>query len=117
MAVLSTAEHVQKGRSLDPQHPAAQLLGRADALDDWIVRRHSSKYGKKAAYSGYQQQLMHAMGQQVRSDGVAPASGARCELPPSSRLVALAQPRLAAVTVRAQPANVWTYGALGGLPR
>ena len=116
-------EHNPKMRALDTQHPAAHLLhaipsgaGGRDALDEWIYRRRSAQYGKKAAASGYQQQLAAALSNQWRSAPAADGSGARSEpLRPSLRLVTLAQPRVQAHRfLGAAPSGVWAYGALGG---
>lgn len=103
----------------DPLHPAASLLqGHGDALDAFIVRRQSSRYGKKAAASGYRQQETNAMANQWRSDGQTaggPAQPPAPPLPPGTRLLAPTQQTRARASVHASGApGSWAYGALGG---
>lgn len=104
-----------KRQNLSADHPAARLLsaptsGGPDALSEFIMQRHGSRYGKKAAQSAYQRQIMDAMGNQLRAPILA-----RVPSIPAAGITQQARTH-AAVAVR-KPPDVWTYGALGGLPR
>ena len=111
-----SSKPIPSRRALDAEHPASCLLsnqgkvGGRDALDDWIMRRHSNQYcGSKAG----QRPLAPPNGMQWRSGppaegSVHPEVGA-----PSSRVLALAAHKRPAAEA-ARVSNVWTYGALGG---
>ena len=111
----------KKCKRLDAQHPAAHLVseerfaGGRDALDEWIVRRHSNKNGphrKQAADSVRTQDAMLTNMLLLKRD----VAALRAPLPPSSRVLALAKPQHMKLPVRGAGASApaWSYGALGG---
>jgi len=107
------AEPPKKVR-LGNQHPAARLLGQStDALDEWIMRRHSGRYGKKAASSAYRQQVTSAMANpcagRAPSDSTSATTGQPPPLPPSSRLLA---PKVGGRASAGSAPTLWGYGAL-----
>ena len=103
-------------------HPAAILLSKPDALDEWLVGRHAMRHCKAGASTlTARQQLMEANSNQWRTVAPPPGDGDGAQQsiravppPPSPRVLELAKSRSVRLPVARGEAAVWSYGALGG---
>ena len=116
-AAASTAAQAHQSA----MHPAAILLSQPDALDEWLVCRHTRRHCKAGASTlTAQQQLMEANINQWRTVAGSPTvAGAQqsvraVPLPPSPRVLELAKSRSVRPPVARGEAAAWGYGVLGG---